>query len=70
MTEQTTKEFLDMEEVAAYIGVSMATVYRYVRSTENPLPSFKLSSKKILVSKEELDTWIKTFRNTNLEGEL
>jgi excisionase family DNA binding protein len=57
-----TKEFIDLPEVATYLGVSLETVYRYIRSKENPLPSMKISRKRILVNKEELDEWIFNFR--------
>lgn len=57
-----TIEFMDLEQVAAYLKVSLSTVYRYINSKENPLPSFKITTKNILVKKAELDAWIENYR--------
>lgn len=59
-------EFMDLEEVAGYLKVSLSTVYRYINSKDNPLPSFKISKKNILVKKYELDVWVENYR-TNVE---
>ena len=58
------KEFIDLPEVATYLGVSIETIYRYIHSKENPLPSMKISRKKILVNKRELDDWLFSFKNS------
>lgn len=60
-----TKEFMDLPEVAQYLGVSLETVYRYIRNKSPALPAIKISSKRLLVNKKELDAWIFSFR----EGE-
>lgn len=57
-----TKEFLDLPEVATYLGVSLETVYRYIRNKSRPLPAIKISSKRLLANKKELDDWIFSFR--------
>ena len=62
MEADENKEFIDLEAVAAYLRVSMSTIYRYINSKENPLPSFKLSRGIILVDKKELAKWIENFR--------
>jgi excisionase family DNA binding protein len=67
MENKETRDFIDLEVVCAYLGVSMSTVYRYIHSKENPLPSFKISRGVIKVDKKELDAWIENFRNKNLE---
>lgn len=57
-----TKEFLDLPEVAQYLGVSLETVYRYIRRETNALPAIKISRKRLLANKKELDDWIFSFR--------
>lgn len=56
------KEFIDLPEVAEYLGVSIDTVYRYMRSETNPMPAIKISRKRLLVNKKELDEWLFSFR--------
>ena len=56
------QDFMDLEGVAKYLKISMSTIYRYVNSKENPLPSFKISKKVIRVKKDELDKWILEYR--------
>jgi len=57
-------EFMDLEEVAKYLRVSMPTIYRYINSklTEDPLPTFKITRGHIVVKKSELDSWIESYR--------
>lgn len=59
------KEFLDLTEVATYLGVSIYTVYRYINDEKNPLPTFYISSKTIRVKKEELDKWLEDYKGKN-----
>ena len=59
------KEFLNLEEVAECLGVKISTVYTYIRSTENPLPSFQINKKTIRVKKSELDDWLENYRKEN-----
>lgn len=68
MDNNETLEFMDLEQVAAYLKVSISTVYRYINSKENPLPSFKVTSKNILVKKAELDAWLENYRKVNPNG--
>lgn len=64
-------EFLNLEEVALYLGVSSATVYRYITDEKDPLPSFQLTGKTIRVKKEELDKWLENYRKEgNNENEI
>lgn len=60
--DEVALKFMDLAQVADYLKVSIGTVYRYTVDKENPLPSFKISGKNILVRKEELDTWIESHR--------
>jgi len=66
MSENEYRVFMDLEAVASYLGVSMSTIYRYINSKENPLPSFKISSSKIVVKRVELDEWITDYRKSQI----
>ena len=57
------KEFLSIEEVAEYLHVYKDTVYRYIKDIKKPLPSIKISRKKILVKKVDLDNWLEEQKN-------
>ena len=50
--------YLTPEEVADYLKVHISTIYRYLELPENPLPSYKVSSKNIRIKKSELVSWI------------
>jgi excisionase family DNA binding protein len=67
MDEQKQQEFIDLEAVSKYLGVSISTVYRYIHSKENPLPSIKISKGVLRVNKQELEGWVLKFRVKNLE---
>lgn len=56
--QQEYKEFMTVEEVAQYLGVWKDTVYRYIHDVKKPLPSMKISRKKILIKKIDLDIWL------------
>lgn len=60
--EQETKEFLDLEEVAEYLGVSARTIYRYIKDPLNPLPTFRINLRTIRVNKDELDAWLQNYK--------
>ena len=53
-----TVEFMSVEEVAKYLGVWKDTVYRYMRDEKKPLPAMRISRKKILIKKVDLDKWL------------
>jgi len=57
------KEFLSVEEVARHLHVYKDTVYRYIKDIQKPLPSIKISRKKILVKKVDLDDWLEEQKN-------
>ena len=63
------KEFMNILEVTKYLGVHTSTVYRYLRDIKIPLPSIKISRKKILVKKADLLDWLDKHRDT-LEEEI
>ena len=57
-----TKDFLTLQEVTAYLGVSDSTIYRYLNRYKKPLPSMKISRKKILIKKVDLDKWLEELK--------
>ncbi len=69
MNEQEYKEFLSLEEITQYLGVTIGTVYRYIHDVSMPLPSMKISKRKILVKKVDLDEWLEKFKSNKLKSE-
>ncbi len=59
------KEFLTLLDVAKYLGVNIDTIYSYINSGGKPLPSMRLSRKKILVEKKDLDKWMDEKKETD-----
>jgi excisionase family DNA binding protein len=59
------KEFLSIEEVAEYLGVYRDTVYRYIKDVKKPLPAMRISRKKILVKKVDLEKWLEETKVRN-----
>ena len=64
------EEMLTPEEVATYLNISISTVYRYLNDKENPIPSYKFSSKNIRIKKKELDQWVTENLNTEKQGKI
>lgn len=56
------KEFLSVSDVAKALGVHRITVYNYMKDIENPLPSIKISRRKVLVKKVDFDNWLKKLK--------
>jgi len=62
--EQTDyKEFMTVTDVAKYLGVYRDAVYRYMEDIKRPLPAMRISSKKILIKKLDLDVWLERSKN-------
>lgn len=57
-----TVEFLTVQEVGDYLGISESTVYRYMNRYKKPLPAMRVSAKKILVKREDLENWLEEAR--------
>jgi len=53
------EKWLTPAEAAKHLGVSMATIYRYLNAPKNPLPSYKLSESMIRIEIIELNKWVK-----------
>lgn len=46
------------KEAAEYMRVSINTIAAYMRRAENPLPFFKVGTRKILIPTDQLKEWI------------
>ena len=55
------EDLLTPEEAAEYLSITMSTIYRYLNLPENPLPSYKISSKNIRIKKGELVSWVESY---------
>ena len=62
MSNEEYKDFMDLQEVADFLGVHINTIYKYIRDEKNPLPTFKISDRIIRVKKDELDAWVESYR--------
>ena len=67
MRENIYHEFMDLEEVAEFLAVSMTTLYKYIHAEEDPLPSFRISRRNIKVKKADLDNWLESRRKNGGE---
>jgi excisionase family DNA binding protein len=57
------KEFFSLQDVASYLKISDSTVYRYINRYKKPLPAMKISRKKIVIKKVDLDKWLEEQKN-------
>ena len=48
------KEFMSLVEVADYLEVCIDSIYNYINKGGAPLPSMRISKRKILIKKEDL----------------
>lgn len=55
--------WLSTDQVCEKIGVSMATLYRYLDFEENPLPSYKIGG-ILRIKQEELNKWVESHKTT------
>jgi hypothetical protein len=58
--------FFDIDGLAAYSGLSAATLRRFMGDADNPLPNHHVARAghgrgRVLVSKREFDAWVKRF---------
>ncbi len=56
MNEKTI--WLSPKQAAKKIGVSKATIYRYINRENDPIPSYKITSSNIRINETELDVWV------------
>jgi excisionase family DNA binding protein len=55
------KPYLELEEIAIILGVTVDTVRDYRRLKNNPLPMYRVG-RKYLVKKEDFDDWMEKNR--------
>ena len=60
------KFYLELEEIATILGVTVDTVRDYRKFKNNPLPMYRVG-RKYLVKKEDFDAWME--RNRRMENE-
>lgn len=57
-------DYLTLKALAVYSGLSTRSLRRYLTHPVGPLPHFRINQ-KILVRREEFDTWMRQFRQTS-----
>ncbi len=58
------RPFLTMKEVSDILGISVSTIDRLIKRGQFP-PKVKLSPRRIVFMKNEIDEWIKSKKNNN-----
>ena len=58
------RPFLTMKEVSDLLGISISTINRLIKKGEFP-PKVKLSPRRMVFMKKEIDEWIKSKKNNN-----
>ena len=56
------RPFLTMKEVSVLLGISVSTIDRLIKKGEFP-PKVKISPRRIVFMKKEIDEWIERKRN-------
>ena len=56
------RPFLTMKEVSVLLGISVSTIDRLIKKGEFP-PKVKISPRRIVFMKKEIDKWIERKRN-------
>ncbi len=59
------EQMLTSEQAAAYLGVSMVTIGRYLNFRKNALPSYRFSNRIVRIKKADLDKWIEERKGTS-----
>jgi len=59
------KEFLSVEEVCTYLGISPSAVYKL--SHYKTLPKYCPNGKKIYFRRDDIDLWLKKHRVSSLD---
>ncbi len=62
MTNSENRPFLTIKEVSKLIGLSVSTINRLVKKGDFPL-KVKISPRRIVFMKKEIDVWIENQRN-------
>ena len=56
--------FFTIKEVSEFLGISISTVNRLVKEGDFP-PKVKITPRRIVFMKNEIDEWIKSKKNNN-----
>ena len=58
------RPFLNIKEVSELLGISVSTINRLIKRGDFP-QKIKISTKKMIFMKKEIDEWIKSKKNNN-----
>ena len=61
---QENRPFLNIKEVSELLGISVSTINRLIKRGDFP-PKIKISPKRMIFMKREVDEWIKSKKNNN-----
>ena len=62
MNNQENRPFLTIKEVSELLGISISTINRLVKEGDFP-PKVKITPRRIVFMKYEIDEWINTKRD-------
>ena len=57
------REFVSLKELAAYSGLSVRTLFTYLRQATHPLPHYRLGG-RVLVRLSEFLAWMEHYKMT------
>ena len=61
---QENRPFLSIKEVSELLGISVSTINRLIKRGDFP-QKIKISQKRMIFMKREIDEWIKSKKNNN-----
>ncbi len=61
---QENRPFLSIKEVSELLGISVSTINRLIKRGDFP-PKIKISPKRMIFMKREVDEWIKSKKDNN-----
>ena len=61
---QENRPFLSIKEVSELLGISVSTINRLIKRGEFP-PKIKISPRRIVFMKREVDEWVKSKKNNH-----
>ena len=65
MVVATSDGYLPLRALAAYSGLSVRTLRRFLRRERAPLPHFQVDGGKVLVKRSEFDLWLAAYRRSS-----
>ena len=54
------KNYATPEEIAKMLGVTVVTVYRYMKRKHNPLPHYKLTDRNFTIKISDFESWMES----------